>query len=349
MNRIITLLIGGLCLGFNGFSQITLTYDKHALKAGDIQIMLKAEFVDAGPSGIKQVWNFSDLKIYGKEENFMIDATQVPKYGVLPSANVALSTGSDFHGMYRITPTENDYVGYFGKDYHVIFSQPHRRMIYPFTYGNLYMSNFSGYGIYPEDASTDISGDFSFEADAYGSLILPNDVLNNVLRVKTTYSKYEFARCFFSETHQTKYLYYTDQQRYPVFATLETMWVNFKGDTTWHRSSAVNQKVYNTPSVSESAPSPAVFAERKEYVHSVFPNPFKNEFRVNFVLDETTHVAVELYTMDGVKVSDICTKRQLNQGQHEFDYNAQALPSSTYFVKFIFNDHAFVKQLVKLK
>jgi len=335
-------------LSISAFSQITLTHAKHALRAGDVQVMHKADYIEPGPSGVGQIWNFSDLKFYGEDRNHMIDATTVEKYGALPSATVAINTGGDFHSMFRITATENDNVGHFGKDYHVIFTQPYRRMIYPFTYGNHYRSNYSGYGVYANNAETDITGDYSFEADAYGTLILPNNVLTNVLRVKHTMSRYEFARCFYTETQQTRYLYYTDNQRYPVFATLETMWINNNRDTSWHRSAAVSEFVHTVPADEPITQKP-MMADRKEYIHNVFPNPFNDELKVNFILDEKTNVAIELYTLDGLKLRDICSRRSLEQGVHEFEYNTSALPAGAYFVKFIFNDFAFVKQAVKIK
>jgi len=336
-------------LSISAFSQITLTHATHALRPGDIQVMHKADFVDAGPGGAGLIWNFSDLNFYGEEKNFILDATTVAKYGAMPSATVAINTGGDFHSMFRITATENDNVGHFGKDYYIIFTQPHRRMVYPFTFGDRFRSTFSGYGVYANDATTDITGDYSFEADAFGTLILPNNILTNVLRVKHTLSRYEFARCFFSENHQTRYLYYVENQRYPVFAVLETMWINNSRDTTWHRSAAVNEFVLSIPSDEPVITERPLMVERKEYIHHVFPNPFNDELKVSFVLDEKTTVAVELYTLEGIKLGYICSRRILDQGVHEFVYNSSALPSGTYFVKFSFNDFAFVKQAIKIK
>jgi hypothetical protein len=347
MRKIITLSIV-LSLSISGFSQIILTHSKHALIIGDVQVMHKADYVEPSAGGAGLIWNFSDLQFHGEEKNYMLDATTVEKYGALPSATVAITTSGDYHGMFRITATENDNVGHFGKDYFVIFTQPQRRMIYPFTYGNHYRSSFSGYGVYENNATTDITGDYSFEADAYGTLILPNNVLTNVLRIKHTLSRYEFARCFFSETHQTRYLYYTEDQRYPVFSNIETMWISNNRDTTWHRSSAVNEFVRNLPADEPVVEKP-MLTQRREYIHNVFPNPFNDELKVNFVLDEKTNVAVELYSLDGVKMRDICSKRPLEQGIYEFEYNTSALPSGTYFVKFMFNDFAFVKQAVKIQ
>jgi hypothetical protein len=347
-----TTLLLVLLLNISGFSQITLTHSKHALKPGDVQVMHKAEFVEPGPAGVGQIWNFSDLKFNGEEKNYMLDATTVEKYGALPSATVAITAGGDYHGMFKITSTENDNVGHFGNDYHVVFTQPQRRMVYPFTYGNHYRSNFSGYGVYENNSTTDITGDYSFEADAYGTLILPNNVLANVLRVKHTLSRYEFARCFFSETHQTRYLYYTDNQRYPVFSTVETMRINNSRDTTWHRTAAINEFVHtksNEDGNSQGDNENSQRLVRKEYIHNVFPNPFNNEVRVNFVLEEKTNVAVEFYTLEGQKMRDICSKRLIEQGVYEFEYNTSTLPSGIYFVKFMFNDFAFVKQVIKIQ
>ena len=43
------------------------------------------------------------------------------------------------------------------------------------------------------------------------------------------------------------------------------------------------------------------------------------------------------------------SRQTLEQGVYEFEYNNYALPTGLYFVKLIFNDYAFVKQVIKLK
>ncbi|MCL2413142.1 MAG: T9SS type A sorting domain-containing protein [Bacteroidales bacterium] len=348
MKKIATFL-GILLLSISDFSQTTLTFERHALRPGDVQVMHRASFVEAGPGGAGLIWNFSALEFTGEERNNILDATTVKKYGIFPSSNVAINTGTDgFHSMFRITSTGNENIGHFGENFHVVLTQPQRRMIYPFSFGNFHSSTFSGYGVYG-NATTDIVGDYSFEADAWGTLILPNNILTNVLRVRHTLSRYEFAMCFASETHQTRYLFYTENVRYPVFAILETMRINNNRDTSWHRSAAVNEFVRTVspdqPIVATERPS----IERREYIHSVFPNPFSDEINVNFTLEEQTNVSVELFTLEGLRVREILSRRVLEQGVHQFTHNTSDLPSGVYFVKFTFNDFAFVKQTIKIR
>jgi len=338
-----------LLLSINVFSQATLTFERHALRPGDVQVMHRAEFVEPGPGGAGMIWNFSDLEFTGEERNQIVDATTTRMFGLFPSANVAINTGGDFHSMFRVTPFGNENLGHFGNDFHVVFTQPQRRLMYPFNFGNFHSSTFSGYGVYGNGATTEIVGDYSFEADAWGTLILPNNILTNVLRVRHTLARYEFAMCFFSETHQRRYLFYTEGQRYPVFAVLETMFINNNRDTTWHRSSAVNEFVRTVPADQPAIAERSMLTERREYVHSVFPNPFSDEFTVNFVLEELTNVSVELYTLEGMRLRTILPRRLLEQGVHEFTHNTSDLPSGVYFVKFLFNDFAFVKQVIKIR
>ncbi len=60
------------------YAQITLTYAKHALKEGEVQHMLKADYVDPGMAGQGIVWDFSKLNIYGEEITEVRPAPESP-------------------------------------------------------------------------------------------------------------------------------------------------------------------------------------------------------------------------------------------------------------------------------
>jgi len=76
-------------------------------------------------------------------------------------------------------------LGYENKDLklNLVYSDPVLKMKYPFNYGEQYTDHFIGVAYYNEIYTIDFFGDYTVTADAYGTLILPDRVIENVLRV----------------------------------------------------------------------------------------------------------------------------------------------------------------------
>lgn len=326
-------------------AQTSIGFQSHAPRPGDKQQMLKADFITPTEAGTNQIWDFRNLSTYKEENSSVENAEETEQYGLAPSANISMNTGDNFRTFFQIDETSNQCLAYVGAKYHVVYSKAVVRMLYPFNYGNYYTNSYSAKAFYEKGLETDISGEYTFEADATGTLILPHDTLSNVLRIRTETKRYEFMHCHHSEMLQIKYLYYT-QQRYPVFASIETRWITNK-DTTYHRSCALNKNIEKQNKIdTKPIPSP-VKKVKKEYTINISPNPFDSEFTSDFILEEPTYVTVELLSSEGHKLANVCASKTLNAGKHIYSYDAGHLANAHYILRFIFNDQVVVRQIIK--
>lgn len=73
----------------------------------------------------------------------------------------------------------------------MVYSNPVLKMKYPFSYGDQFTDNFKGVALFNKDYKIEFTGDNTVTADAYGTLILPNLILDNVMRVKSIKKEYK--------------------------------------------------------------------------------------------------------------------------------------------------------------
>lgn len=67
---------------------------------------------------------------------------------------------------------------------------------------------------------------------------------------------------------------------------------------------------------------------------NVLPNPFVEKFDIQFSLNETSDIQIELYDSKGVTVKTLLQK-DLPSGQHQISVSANELPNGVYFGKII--------------
>jgi hypothetical protein len=83
----------------------------------------------------------------------------------------------------------------------------------------------------------------------------------------------------------------------------------------------------------------------------VYPNPFAEEFIINFQLPEEAQVSLKILNMLGQEVSEIISDRHFTEaGKYSFTVNSKALTftSGVYFIKFKVNDFLQMKKLLKV-
>jgi hypothetical protein len=68
-------------------------------------------------------------------------------------------------------------------------------------------------------------------------------------------------------------------------------------------------------------------------LEDIFPNPFDESATVPFMLETSTHVAIEVYDIQGRKVYTLLD-REMNAGAHKVNLDATNLPSGIYNVQF---------------
>ena len=79
----------------------------------------------------------------------------------------------------------------------------------------------------------------------------------------------------------------------------------------------------------------------------VYPNPFKDNVHISFVLDKNTDVSIEVYNILGMKVADLLNQK-LSSGSHTTVWNSGKFDSGVYMVKVKKGGGEVVKRIVKV-
>ena len=78
---------------------------------------------------------------------------------------------------------------------------------------------------------------------------------------------------------------------------------------------------------------------------NVYPNPFTENVSIEFTLEESANVSVDIIDALGKNVANVCNESQ-SKGKHTFDFNDK-LQAGIYFVKISVDSTVYVKKLVK--
>lgn len=328
----------GLLAAVSGMAQPTITYDRHGLQAGDVHQTRRVTTVEPGASGANVTWDFSACEIIGNVQTEALESS---------GAHTAVRNDGNVVFQFDATPYGNDYYGYATNSYSVVYENPVLKTKYPFGFLDQHSGEFSGY-IAQGNSKTPVEGTYSSEVDGCGTLKLPNGVtLNSVLRVKTTEAQKRLYASTVSNT-EVKYLWYSQDFRYPVFVTILHNIDQPEGAKNVSKSSYVNIAALSAPQVvagSAGSEQPLADASRPEVKYDVYPNPIKNAAAITYTLPYDAQVSIAVYTITSVCVRKIVNNELQTAGEYTYSYTP-ALPGS-YFVRFAFGDKVYVEQIVK--
>ncbi|KUK52178.1 MAG: Uncharacterized protein XD77_1338 [Marinimicrobia bacterium 46_47] len=79
-----------------------------------------------------------------------------------------------------------------------------------------------------------------------------------------------------------------------------------------------------------------------------YPNPFNVPFTLPFSLNESMHVTVDLFTLNGRKLMTV-VDYDFGTGNHELMVNTDNLASDLYVVRTVINGHPNLQKVVLLK
>ena len=190
-------------------AQTTLTYPNNAFVPGDSFTYQEIQFADPGNSGQNQIWDFSKIQFTGKSPFSTIQTANLPKVDGAGDYNLSLlENGYE----YFMNSSENglEEHGYSNPDLKLTlkYSDPVIKMKYPFAYGAQFTDHFIGIAYYSETNTIDFFGDNAVSADASGTLILPDRVIDHTLRVKSTKTGLQVNMCGTTDINIVKYSWY---------------------------------------------------------------------------------------------------------------------------------------------
>lgn len=258
--------------------------------------------VTPGNAGANQTWDFSSLvPLSDTLIQWIVPPSSVPNGDLFPDANLVEKDSEGRLVFVNKTDSESYGVGFddMTDTYPpLVYSDPMLFMKRPITYGTTFTDTF----VFQGSPGTGI---ITVEADGYGTLILPNGIYNNVLRVK------------FTETH-------------PYFTATIYTW--FDGTHTSALLKITNASS-EPPSVeyllNESTPSAIDKGNSSNFHIKVFPNPFTSSTHIELgKISPNLSLVVE--NVFGQKVKQL----EPFSGQ-TITLTRDNLPSGLYFLRLI--------------
>ncbi len=333
------------------FAQTSLTYENNALQTDNSYTFNEIQSPEPGNAGSNQIWDFSSVQQIGKSLVSSLQDAPVSKVAGAGNYNLSLvENGYDY--FMKSSGNQLEELGYVNteKKLILIYSDPVVKMKYPFSYGDQFTDHFIGVAKYSETNTIDFFGDNWVAADGYGTLIMPDQILDNALRVKSVKTGLQVNMCGTTDVKIIKYAWYAPGYRYPVMSisTIENKYST--GTTEIIKSAFTNTQQL----IEKSAPVASLNQVKQTELPNVevilSPNPFNDKLTFAYFLPALMPVSVELYDMAG-KHNGWLTKNQSQEiGLHngELDAVTYHLTPGVYFMRFAFDRQVIIRKIVKL-
>lgn len=290
-------------------SQTKLQYSVHAIHAGIDNPMSYCKYSNPGMNGANQKWDFSNLEFVTPFTGYVTKSDYAAFKASFPKANTVL-TEFNSHFFLKVTENQTEQFGYVSADGKVKISYkvPFIKMKYPFVYGDIYSGTLLGTYSNGAEREADLTGDYTVEADAYGTLILPgNSVFNDVIRVKTI-KEYTTK---FPEAAQSvaiiTYRWYNPIHRYPLLVLTEYT------TTIGQNKYTDYQAAYNADALKTSNSGSITGNDI-----SIFPNPAGSVLYLTFSAPVTGQADFGIFDTNGRTVLSF-SKEIVYEGTQEFD------------------------------
>jgi hypothetical protein len=270
-----------------------LTYETHALLSGVNNPMTLCEYANPGSAGDNITWDFTNLKI---ATNFVGNLNSTFFKSTNMSANTDLEEfGTHFY--FNVCEENMKQVGYASQDNKTIvtYTEPFKRMIFPFEYGTNYSTTFGGDYSYEGKKIGDISGKATIDGDAWGTLMLPGKTYKNTIRVKT--EKIYTTTYQNSSANQvviTTYRWYNQAHRYPLLVLTEVKTIT--GDNPNYSY----QAAYNSKALEADEKKMGSYSLNENV--SVFPNPSETELNLQIYTPQDNQAQIIIFDLTGKKL-----------------------------------------------
>ena len=250
--------------------------------------------INPGSSGPNQTWDMSGL-IDSEEQSFTYI---LPSEGLVPdsfpNATLCGVSWQNDYSNYIVSPSSLSVEGYAvtldpSDTSIIVYDDPEQIIPIPYTYMDSYLDNFSGISYIPGFGAFPFDGYLDFEADGYGTLILPNGTYNNVVR-------YHFYR------EQTNYF-----GGFPAGTTTKDQWAWVSSEYRFWL--LLMEEVFDGIST-----TPLIWYDKNPYIAStgiksskelpldVYPNPMRTHSQFTVSWSKNEDVKMSILRMDGSTV-----------------------------------------------
>ena len=344
------LLLCSIALGLYAQPSLVLTTERNAFRADDELQKQQVVFRDPGSNGRNLTWDFRHLQVINDEYTL--------RFFIPDSAYMHIICGLEHRTRYYYSLLNDSLwaIGFQNVTTFMEYTKPELRMVFPFTFGDVLHSYFEGTGEYGRRLHLNVRGSTRVEADAEGTLILPNQTVARALRVRTTrhYTETKISQTSpaFStlSTREGKaesgvdnmeiildtYSWYAQGMRYPVFQSIRTSILSNNADTTVFETS------FYFPPIEQRAQTACLFDKWEEDFFnglegaaavftqvSLLPNPVIDILHINYKLTRDARIRFSLHNNVGVRMIETTTMHQ-NAGYHRIPLNMSGFMTGVY-------------------
>jgi len=353
MKRMYTTFALSLFAVAGTFAQITISYETNVLRPGDVRNLKKIEYQEQGVGGANKVWDFSQSKELGDMVIRQGDNTEM---AINNKVNLVCDEGGIKNSHFEITKSKKINWGLENSVTKIKLDKPVVDLKFPFSYSE--KINGMMEGVYEENGKTSpMQGNYTTEADAWGTLLLPDgNVYNHVLRIrleKNYTQKYQTSNAepIEYQINTVRYQYFAKGVRYPVLIVCEST-VNKTGDSNCVRGSKWGEAYYETPAVVFGDSGKDIKNKKgvsliENFEYSVTPNPFEAVLYTSFSLKKNAKVEINLFDMTKGSIVKQIVNEKMVKGDYTFDTNTSDLITGQYILQVIVDKEVYSTKLVK--
>ena len=347
----ILLLSGMIIASLNIMAQPSLTYKNNALVQGDVNTYREIQYVEPGTAGSNQIWDFSKIQFNGKTPLSTIQSAPSKELAGVGEYNLILNDGG-YEFFMNFSEQGFEEKGYVNeeKDITLVFSDPIIKMKYPLAFGEQYTDTYEGIAYFQKTTRIDVTGDYTVTADAFGTLIFPDRVIKNALRVKISKNGLDRNMCGSIESNSVKYLWYAQGMRYPVLSISSLSYQAGGQIPTVTNTAFVNLDQPYVPDVVASSEEPQNQVEKSDVSVILFPNPFSEKITYNYFLRKQLPVSIDLFDMTGKSKVQLVKNQIQSEGLHTGELNGMVadLTPGVYYFRFTFDKQVIISKIVKI-
>ncbi len=320
-------------------AQITLNYSTHSFRLGDSHDFIFMIETSEGASGENVNWDFTKLQPNNiKLTSKMLSPASFDSSSNVPQANLVLEEFGN-HFYFKVSSTGMEQYGTMSGKVLTIYDQPILKLKYPFTYGDDVTGSYSGTQ-QVNNSNVKVSGTYEVTGDAYGTLLLPNNVvINNVLRVKQVHT----LNINGTTLNEITYRWYSANVRYPILVIIKyiTPEKSYIAETAMYAHvGEQNQTKAATDIASVQAISNV----------EAYPNPYEDNLTISYTLQNAGKVSVEIYDASGRLMKSVLKPTIQEKGFQSLviDTKENGFTPGNYFVKIKMNDNVVTKEVIKI-
>jgi len=332
-------------------AQPALTHINNALIDGDQNVYREIKYVEPGSAGANQIWDFSKIQFTGDKHESNILSTPSRNLSGISEFNLLLND-SGYEYFYNFSENGFEEKGFINneKELTLVYSDPVVKMKYPFSFSEQFKDAYVGVANYKEGTRIDVSGDYTVEADAFGTLIFPDRVVKNALRIKITRNGLDRNMCGSTVSTSVRYLWYAAGMRYPVL-NISNLEYQASGQVpTVTKTAFVNLEQPDANTTIAGSEEPRIQVEKSDVSVILFPNPFSEKITYNYFLRNQIPVSIELFDMTGNNRLQLVKNQVQTEGLHTGDLDGLTigLTPGIYYLRFTFDKQVVVSKIVKI-